>query len=135
MQELQAATPPSELAKTKTGLIFLGGGGGNVARMLITLLDPAEYPDFYILVANTDARQLRLHFPDTDEHVQKWKAKGALELLTMGENLTKGQGAGTNPEIGRSAANETQTLEAFNAFIRKCDNVFITAGLGGGTGT
>jgi cell division protein FtsZ len=96
-------------------VIGVGGGGGNAVRhMLSSAVDGVE---FYC--ANTDAQALR----DLD----------AKNIIKLGGNVTKGLGAGANPEIGRQAAMEDRDrlAEALNG----ADMVFITAGMGGGTGT
>lgn len=104
---------------TETGarikVIGVGGGGGNaVNRMIASRIAGVEF-----LVANTDQQSL--------------KANLAREKITLGAKLTKGLGCGADPEIGRQAALEDteRILEA----IEGADMVFITAGLGGGTGT
>ena len=99
----------------KIKVIGVGGGGGNaVDRMISSRMEGIEF-----IVANTDQQAL--------------KKTSAPVKLQIGAKLTKGLGAGANPEIGRQAALEDtdkiiETLEG-------ADMVFITAGLGGGTGT
>lgn len=96
-------------------VIGVGGGGGNaVNRMIASRIAGVEF-----LVANTDLQAL--------------KSSLAPEKITLGSKLTKGLGCGADPEIGRQAALEDteRILEA----IEGADMVFITAGLGGGTGT
>ncbi len=95
-------------------VIGVGGGGSNaVSRMIAASMTGVEF-----IVVNTDAQALR-HSP-VDNKIQ------------IGEKLTKGLGAGANPEIGRKAAIEDtdRLLQA----MQGADMVFITAGLGGGTG-
>jgi len=95
-------------------VIGVGGGGSNaVSRMIASSMSGVEF-----IVVNTDAQALR-HSPV--EH-----------KIQIGEKLTKGLGAGANPEIGRKAAIEDtdRLLQA----MQGADMVFITAGLGGGTG-
>jgi cell division protein FtsZ len=96
-------------------VIGIGGGGGNAINNMInaTLLGV----DF--IAANTDAQALE---------VSKAHTK-----LQLGVNITKGLGAGANPEIGRSAALED--ADQIRQALDGTDMVFITAGLGGGTGT
>lgn len=96
-------------------VIGVGGGGGNAVNHMIN--ERIEGVQF--IVANTDAQALKL--------------SQAQIKLQMGERLTKGLGAGANPNIGRDAALEDteKILEA----LEGADMVFITAGLGGGTGT
>ncbi len=96
-------------------VIGVGGGGSNaVNRMIASRIAGVEF-----LAANTDQQSL--------------KASLAPETITLGSKLTKGLGCGADPEIGRQAALEDteRILEA----IEGADMVFITAGLGGGTGT
>ena len=96
-------------------VIGIGGGGGNAINNMInaTLLGV----DF--IAANTDAQALE---------VSKAHTK-----LQLGVNITKGLGAGANPEIGRSAALED--ADQIRQALDGTDMVFVTAGLGGGTGT
>lgn len=96
-------------------VIGVGGGGGNaVNRMITAKLEGVEF-----LVANTDLQALGI--------------SQAPVKIQLGEKLTKGLGAGANPEVGRSAALE-DTEKIIDA-LEGADMVFITAGLGGGTGT
>ena len=93
----------------------VGGGGGNaVDRMISSRMEGIEF-----IVANTDAQAL--------------KKTSAPIKLQIGAKLTKGLGAGANPEIGRQAALEDteKLIEALDG----ADMVFVTTGLGGGTGT
>ena len=95
-------------------VIGIGGGGSNaVGRMVASSMTGVEF-----IVVNTDSQALR-HSP--------------VEIkLQIGEKLTKGLGAGSNPEIGRKAAIED--TERILQHLQGADMVFITAGLGGGTG-
>ncbi|ETW95301.1 MAG: hypothetical protein ETSY1_31175, partial [Candidatus Entotheonella factor] len=96
-------------------VIGVGGGGGNAVNTMIAAgLQGVEF-----LTANTDAQAL-----DATE------AEGKIQI---GVELTKGLGAGANPEIGRKAAQEDR--DAIMAALEGADMVFITAGMGGGTGT
>ncbi len=96
-------------------VIGLGGGGNNaVNRMIETGLKGVEF-----VAANTDAQVLATSLAD--------------ERIQMGDHLTKGLGAGANPEIGEKAAIEDRDRIA--EALRGSDLVFITAGMGGGTGT
>ena len=96
-------------------VIGVGGGGCNaVDRMIEKGLMGVTY-----MAVNTDRQVLN-----------KCKAETKLQI---GEKLTKGLGAGANPEIGQKAAEES--LEELQKFIQGADMVFITAGMGGGTGT
>lgn len=99
----------------KIKVIGIGGGGSNaVDRMIENEVQGVEF-----IVVNTDAQVLRLS-----------KAERRIQI---GKELTRGLGAGANPEIGRKAAEES--YEELEAVINGADMVFITAGLGGGTGT
>ena len=96
-------------------VIGVGGGGGNaVAHMLNSNIEGVEF-----VVANTDA--------------QAMSSCGSRTHLQLGGNVTKGLGAGANPEVGRQAALEDR--ERIEAMLEGADMVFITAGMGGGTGT
>ncbi len=102
-----------ENAKIK--VIGVGGGGGNaVAHMLTKDLDGIDY-----ICANTDAQALRKTQAST--------------LLQLGGNITKGLGAGADPELGRQAALEDR--EQIQEAIKDANMLFITTGMGGGTGT
>jgi cell division protein FtsZ len=99
----------------KIKVIGVGGGGGNaVNRMIAAKLEGVEF-----LVANTDLQALQ--------------ASHAPVKIQLGAKLTKGLGAGANPDIGRRAALE-DTEKIIDA-LEGADMVFVTAGLGGGTGT
>jgi len=104
---------PSSNAVIK--VIGVGGGGGNaVEHMLSSNVDGVEF-----ICANTDAQAL-----------ERSSVKVSLQL---GREITKGLGAGANPEIGRQAALEDR--ERICELLTNTDMVFITAGMGGGTGT
>lgn len=96
-------------------VIGIGGGGGNAINNMIN----ASLMGVDFIVANTDAQALE---------VSKAHTK-----LQLGVNITKGLGAGANPEIGRSAALED--ADKIRQTLDGTDMVFMTAGLGGGTGT
>ena len=99
----------------KIKVVGVGGGGGNVTQTMITTgLEGVEF-----IVANTDSQAMR--------------ASEATVKIQLGSKLTKGLGAGANPEIGRRAALEDE--EAIAQCLQDADMVFITAGMGGGTGT
>ncbi len=103
-------TPSAEIK-----VIGVGGGGGNaVSQMIDAGIDGVEF-----IAANTDAQALR-------------QFKGRT-LLQIGSSVTKGLGAGANPEVGRQAALEDR--DRIIEMISGADMVFITAGMGGGTGT
>ena len=96
-------------------VVGVGGGGGNAVRhMLASEVDGVDF-----ICANTDAQAL--------------KELDAKSIIQLGNNITKGLGAGANPEIGRQAAMEDR--ERIAETLKGADMVFITAGMGGGTGT
>ncbi len=96
-------------------VIGVGGGGGNaVAHMVTSGIEGVEF-----MCINTDAQALKHS-----------KVKTSLQI---GCNITKGLGAGADPEIGRQAAMEDR--DRIIEMIEGCDMLFITAGMGGGTGT
>lgn len=99
----------------KIKVIGIGGGGGNAINNMIN----ASLMGVDFIAANTDAQALE---------VSKAHTK-----LQLGANITKGLGAGANPEIGRSAALED--ADRIRQALDGADMVFVTAGLGGGTGT
>lgn len=96
-------------------VVGIGGGGGNAVRHMIE--QKVEGVDF--ICANTDAQAL--------------KNVSAETVLQLGGHLTKGLGAGANPNVGREAAMEDR--ERIAETLQGADMVFITAGMGGGTGT
>jgi len=99
----------------KIKVIGVGGGGGNaVAQMIDAGIDGVDF-----IAANTDAQALR-----------QFKGK---TILQIGSSVTKGLGAGANPEVGRQAALEDR--DHIIEMLAGADMVFITAGMGGGTGT
>ncbi|ATJ82202.1 cell division protein FtsZ [Halomonas beimenensis] len=104
---------PSSSAVIK--VIGVGGGGGNaVNHMVESSIEGVEF-----ICANTDAQAL--------------KRVAAKTVLQLGSEITKGLGAGANPEVGRQAAMEDR--ERIAELLHGADMVFITAGMGGGTGT
>ena len=96
-------------------VIGVGGGGGNAIEHMLT----ADFNSVDFINANTDAQVL--------------SRSNAGTVLQIGEELTKGLGAGANPETGRQAAMDDR--ERIESAIDGADMVFITAGMGGGTGT
>jgi len=96
-------------------VIGIGGGGGNAVNTMIA----AKLTGVGFIVANTDAQAI--------------EANRAAVKIQLGEKITKGLGAGANPEIGRRAALEDQ--ERIRGLLSGADMIFITAGMGGGTGT
>jgi cell division protein FtsZ len=111
MFELMDAYSQSAVIK----VIGVGGGGGNaVAHMVTSGIDGVEF-----MCINTDAQALKHS-----------KVKTALQI---GTNMTKGLGAGADPEVGRQAAMEDR--DRIVELVEGCDMLFITCGMGGGTGT
>jgi len=96
-------------------VIGVGGAGGNAVIHMME--HKIQGPDF--ICANTDTQALD-------------RAKGAT-ILKLGDNLTRGLGAGANPEVGRQAAERDR--DAITEMLDGADMIFITAGMGGGTGT
>jgi cell division protein FtsZ len=111
MFEIVDSAPQSAVIK----VIGVGGGGGNAVQHMVA--NQVEGVDF--IAANTDAQAL--------------KALEARTLLQIGSNITRGLGAGANPNVGREAALEDRDRIA--EVLSGADMVFITAGMGGGTGT
>ena len=96
-------------------VVGVGGAGNNVVnRMVRSGMQGVEF-----IAVNTDRQCLN--------------ASEATQKLTIGEKLTGGKGAGANPEVGRESARESK--EQINALLEGSDMVFVTAGMGGGTGT
>src|SRR5579872_2218723 len=111
MFELAEANPQNAVIK----VVGIGGGGGNaVEHMMAGSIEGVEF-----ICANTDAQAL--------------KKSSANTLIQLGDSITRGLGAGANPEIGRRAAEEDR--EKIKAALTGADMVFIAAGMGGGTGT
>jgi len=96
-------------------VVGVGGGGGNAVNTMIA----AGLPGVDFIAANTDAQAL--------------KANLSPIKMQLGEKLTRGLGAGGNPEVGRRAAQED--VERLREYLTDADMIFITAGMGGGTGT
>lgn len=111
MFELVDSAPQSAVIK----VIGVGGGGGNAVQHMVTR--SVDGVDF--VAANTDAQAL--------------KNLDAQTTLQIGSGVTKGLGAGANPEVGRAAAMEDR--DRIGEVLSGSDMVFITAGMGGGTGT
>ncbi|RIH86444.1 Cell division protein FtsZ [Meiothermus luteus] len=103
------------MGEVRIKVIGLGGAGNNaVNRMIESGLSGVEF-----IAANTDAQVLSASLAET--------------RIQLGEKLTRGLGAGANPEIGEKAAQEAEEL--IGEYLEGADMVFITAGMGGGTGT
>ena len=119
MEQPQGRQPIFELEEereaAKIKVIGLGGGGSNAVNRMIG----AQFTGVEFAVANTDLQALR--------------ASPAAVKLQLGARLTAGLGAGSDPEIGKNAALEDR--DRIQKVIEGADMVFVTAGLGGGTGT
>lgn len=109
--ELMENTAQSAIIK----VIGVGGGGGNAIEHMVS----ADIEGVEFICANTDAQALR--------------NSSARTVLQLGTDVTKGLGAGANPEVGRQAAMED--MDRIREVLKGADMVFITAGMGGGTGT
>jgi cell division protein FtsZ len=119
MEHPRAGRPVFELEEArdnaKIKVIGLGGGGSNAINRMME----ARFTGVEFIVANTDSQALR--------------ASPAPIKLQLGARLTQGLGAGSDPEIGKNAALEDR--EQIKKLLEGADMVFVTAGLGGGTGT
>lgn len=111
MFELMDSYPQTAVIK----VIGVGGGGGNAIEHMVS----ADIEGVEFICANTDAQALR--------------NSSARTVLQLGTDITKGLGAGANPDVGRQAALED--IERIRDVLQGADMVFITAGMGGGTGT
>ena len=111
MFELGDNIPHNALIK----VVGIGGGGGNaIEHMMAENIEGVEF-----ICANTDAQALQ--------------RSSARTIIQLGEEITKGLGAGANPEVGRQAAEENR--DRIREALEGTDMVFLTAGMGGGTGT
>lgn len=111
----EMAETENEIGNAKIRVVGVGGGGCNAVNTMIRSgLKGVEY-----IVANTDAQALNASLAPTK--------------IQLGAEVTKGLGAGANPEVGRKAAIEE--YERLSEVLEGSDMVFVTAGMGGGTGT
>src|SRR5262245_1188836 len=108
-------TNDSRELKARIIVFGVGGAGGNAVNNMIT----AGLQGVDFVVANTDAQALAMS-----------KAK---RLIQMGTQVTQGLGAGSQPDVGRAAAEEA--VDAIRDHLTGAHMVFVTAGMGGGTGT
>jgi cell division protein FtsZ len=111
-----ALVKPSNTTFAKIKVIGIGGGGGNAVNSMI---ESKQINGVEFITINTDAQALLTSKADTK--------------LQIGANFTKGLGSGADPEVGRTAAEES--YEKLRELLFDTDMVFITAGMGGGTGT
>src|SRR5258708_10834991 len=107
---------PTNTTFAKIKVIGVGGGGGNAVNSMIT---SNQIQGVEFITINTDAQALLSSKADTK--------------VQIGSNFTKGLGSGADPEVGRAAAEESR--EKLKDLLYDSDMVFITAGMGGGTGT
>ncbi|MCH9739945.1 MAG: cell division protein FtsZ [Epsilonproteobacteria bacterium] len=115
MEAFNIKESPSGIHGAKIKAIGVGGGGGNMINHMIN----EGIGGIDLLVANTDAQAL-------DASLAPYK-------MQLGMNATKGLGAGMKPEVGKAAAEES--YDSIKTMLNGADLVFISAGLGGGTGT
>lgn len=117
------------LGEVKIAVVGVGGGGGNALNCMVrsqrerksVSSDYEDMPQSGIeyFAFNTDTRALRMSLAD--------------HTLTLGEKLTQGRGAGNKPSVGENAA--TEAADKITSMLEPFDMIFITAGMGGGTGT
>ena len=112
---IELSAPEVEKLKPRLALLGIGGGGGNALRTMIDC--GLKCVDLYAV--NTDAQAL-------EEHDQTTR-------IQIGANITKGLGAGADPKIGKKAAQES--IEELKSYLKGINMLFITACMGGGTGT
>lgn len=103
------------LSPAKIKVVGVGGAGGNI----VTRMSVAPFRGVEFIAINTDTQDL--------------EASTARKKIHIGKNLTRGLGAGMNPELGKQAAEEN--LEEITAALEGADMIFVTGGMGGGTGT
>ncbi|MEP3916275.1 MAG: cell division protein FtsZ, partial [Parasphingorhabdus sp.] len=107
--------PEVEELKPKIAVIGVGGAGGNaIANMIAAQVEGVDF-----IVSNTDAQSLN--------------SSAAERRIQLGPDITQGLGAGSRPEVGRAAAEET--IDLVEAALEGTHMCFIAAGMGGGTGT
>ncbi len=105
----------NNFAAARIKVVGVGGAGGNAIRTMIE----SQVSDVEFVVANTD--------------IQALAGNPAEQKIQLGRSLTRGLGAGANPEIGKKAAMED--IQLIQEHLQGADMVFVTAGMGGGTGT
>ncbi|KAI5425491.1 cell division protein FtsZ homolog 2-1, chloroplastic [Lathyrus oleraceus] len=116
-ESLEDISVPSNYNEAKIKVIGVGGGGSNaVNRMIESSMNGVEF-----WIVNTDVQAMRMSPVNSENR------------LPIGQELTRGLGAGGNPEIGMNAAKESK--ESIQEAVYGADMVFVTAGMGGGTGT
>src|SRR5574344_2107495 len=110
-----ATPPPKVLLSLNLGVIGVGGAGGNAVNDMVS----SGLTGCAFFAANTDAQVLSKSL--------------VADRIQLGERTTQGLGAGANPEIGRQSAEES--LDKIKEAIKDLHLLFLTAGMGGGTGT
>jgi cell division protein FtsZ len=111
----EAFAPPAPVGKPVIRVVGVGGAGVNAVNRMVE----AEIEGVEFLAINTDLQSLQL--------------SAAHETLHIGDNVTRGLGSGSDPDLGRRAAHEE--YDRIKSMLRGSDMVFIAAGAGGGTGT
>ncbi len=111
----EGVAPSDRVAEARISVIGVGGAGGNAVNNMIS----ADLEGVDFVVANTDAQALGQSLCEAQ--------------IQLGTGITKGLGAGANPEIGKAAAEEA--IDAISHALEGANMAFITAGMGGGTGT
>lgn len=114
---LEDFSPPANYNEAKIKVIGIGGGGSNAVNRMIE----SEMRGVEFWIVNTDVQAMKMS-PISPEN-----------RLQIGKELTRGLGAGGNPEIGMNAAKESRSV--VEEAVSGADMVFVTAGMGGGTGT
>ncbi len=114
---LQKSKPTELDLRPRISVIGIGGAGGNaVNNMIRSKLEGVEF-----IVANTDAQALEQSLVQAEKRIQ------------LGLHITQGLGAGSKPDVGRASAEES--MDDVIQHLKGSNMVFITAGMGGGTGT
>lgn len=114
-----SATGPKKRLEQSRAILKVMGVGGGGCNAVNSMLLSQDFPPHIFIVANTDAQALESSLADTQ--------------IQLGTKITKGLGAGSDPNIGRRAAEED--IEEIKAHIAGVDILFLAAGFGGGTGT
>jgi cell division protein FtsZ len=117
MAKISTNPPAGSDLRPRISVIGVGGAGGNAVNNMIRA--KLEGVDF--IIANTDAQAIEQSLVDAEKRLQ------------LGLNITQGLGAGSKPDVGRASAEES--IEEVISLIQGSNMVFITAGMGGGTGT
>ncbi len=116
----------------KVGLICLGGGGMRVMRQLTKQIGATEYKDFYFYGLDTDGKMVTTYPIDEEKG---WTAPGRTSTKVIGLKITKGHGAGGDPNKGAQALKNSKDYKELLAFIDSMDEIIIVSTVGGGTGT